>query len=167
MIMSLCYVCESMCEYFNKIIGFWYKMYLRMNNICLRISRPPLKCETLLDYSALKHEKRAINNKKATNNGKSASPASTLWYESKSLEDEKPSGSSNSHFTDRDEEEAECSGVIAIATRLATTSICRLGLKAEKMLVCLFVFYPSKTWISSCVRTETHLFFFLRRCRSP
>lgn len=38
-----------------------------------------------------------------------------------------PSGSSNSHFTDWDEEEAECSGVIAIATHPATTLICRLG----------------------------------------
>lgn len=45
----------------------------------------------------------------------------------KSSVDEKPSGGSNSHFTDQDEEEAECAGAVAMATRLATTLICRLG----------------------------------------
>ena len=64
-----------------------------------------------------------MKNKIATNNGKPASPANPLLYESKPPGDGKPSGSSNSHFMDGDEEEAECSGVITIATHPGTTVV--------------------------------------------
>lgn len=60
---------------------------------------------------------RRMNNKVAAN--KAASPETTRWCESKSSPDEEPSGSLNSHFADQDEEEAECSGVIGMATRLS------------------------------------------------
>lgn len=55
-----------------------------------------------------------MNNKVAAN--KAASPENLLQYESKSPADEEPSGSSNSLFADQDEEEAERSGVISMAT---------------------------------------------------
>lgn len=50
-----------------------------------------------------------------------------LCCESKSSADKKPSGNSNSHLTDRDEEGGERSRVISIATGPAVTLICRLG----------------------------------------
>lgn len=71
----------------------------------------------LVSLSHLQRMCMQMNNKVAAN--KAASPENTRWYESKSSADEEPSGSLNSHFADQDEEEAECSRVVAMATRLS------------------------------------------------
>lgn len=107
---------------------------------------------------ALSHPQRMcsqMNNKAAAN--KAASPENTLWYESKSSADEEPSGSLNSHFADRDEEETECSGVITMATCLGLNFNLLSRTRKWGGGVVFFQVILQKYW-SSPVQTEWDLF---------
>lgn len=132
-----------------------------------------ISSRTEVDWVSILHSdmKTAMNNKIAANNGKSSSLKSTLRCESKSSRDEKPRGSSNSHFTEREWRR----GWMLRSHRHSNTcchnfNLLLLGPENRKYVWFFFLLffptYPSETWILPCVKAETHL-FSVSQSRSP
>lgn len=112
---------------------------------------------TVNKYSALKTWKRAVNNKIATNNRKSASQANAGWYESKSTGNKKPPGSSNSQRwrwawmlgSHRHSNSPGHNFILSSWSRNYALSLCVFFCKIH-IEMCIL----------PCVKTEAHLFFF-------
>lgn len=86
---------------------------------------------------------------------RAASQVNKLWYEAKSSVDKKPSGSSNSHFTERDEEGLNALESLPWQHAWALTLMCRLG--PEKRKKHFFSSHPSEILILLCANIYIYI----------